>query len=196
MEYVNNSYKNRDDNNRPQVNKVIRGDITESKKSIGRKIREAFTSEDRKSIGEYIIFDVIIPAVKNTISDLTIGAVDMWLFGDSKHSRASKNGVRTAYNTIYARDPRTVSNAQAHKDIYDYNEIILDNRGDAELVLDQMIDILEEYKSVSVAELYDLVGLPSDYTDQNYGWKSLATACVERRNNGYLIKLPKICSLK
>lgn len=39
--------------------------------------------------------------------------------------------------------------------------------------------------------MYDLCGMTCNYTDNKYGWKSLARADISRVRDGYMIKLPK-----
>ena len=54
-----------------------------------------------------------------------------------------------------------------------------------------MDDILEKYGMVSVADLYDLVGVTGNYTDNKYGWTNLSNAEIVRVRDGYQIKLPR-----
>ena len=58
-------------------------------------------------------------------------------------------------------------------------------------MLNQMIDALATYNCVSVADLYDLVGMTSNYTDNKYGWYDLRTAYIQGVSGGYVIRLPK-----
>ena len=80
---------------------------------------------------------------------------------------------------------------------YSFDDIVLESRGEAEEVLSRMDELLEMYEIVSVADLYDLVGITHDYTDNNYGWTNIRTAEVVRvRNGGYMLKLPKVLPIK
>lgn len=72
-----------------------------------------------------------------------------------------------------------------------YNNIVLPTQGDADSVLQAMDKILGQYRNVSIADLYDLVGWQSQYTDSNYGWTDLHGASVIHVNDGWLLKLPK-----
>ena len=74
---------------------------------------------------------------------------------------------------------------------YNYDDIILDTRREAEEVLDRMQDLIDSYGMVSVADLYDLVGINGSYTDNKYGWTHLRSTDVQRVRDGYLLKLPK-----
>ena len=72
---------------------------------------------------------------------------------------------------------------------------MLDNRGEAEEVLSRMDELIAAYGLVSVADLYDLVGITGDYTDNKYGWTDIRNASVVRVKNGYMIKMPKALPL-
>ena len=75
------------------------------------------------------------------------------------------------------------------------NDIIIENRGEAEDVLSRMDELIDQYGLVSVADLYDLVGINGNYTDNKYGWFNIRTASVVRVRDGYMIKLPKAVPL-
>ena len=60
-----------------------------------------------------------------------------------------------------------------------------------------MNDVIETYGMVSVMDLYDLVGISGQYTDNNYGWKNLRNAePIRTRDGEYMLKLPKAIPLK
>lgn len=86
-------------------------------------------------------------------------------------------------------EPRTVSRQARAR--HDFDEIILENRVEAEEVLDRLFERIEEYGTATVADLYDLVGMTGDYTDNKYGWTGLATASVSRTKGGYVLDLPR-----
>ena len=57
-------------------------------------------------------------------------------------------------------------------------------------------EIIDTYKIASVADLYDLVGLTGNYTDNRYGWTNIASADVIRTRDGYQLKLPRALPIK
>lgn len=68
----------------------------------------------------------------------------------------------------------------------------LKTRGEAEEVLSQMEAMLDRYKLVRVADLYDMAGITHDYTDNDYGWTNLRSADIVRTRDGwYMIRLPR-----
>jgi hypothetical protein len=55
-----------------------------------------------------------------------------------------------------------------------------------------MTDIIDVYKVASVTDLHDLVGLPSTYVDNKWGWENLSYANVRQIREGYLLDLPPV----
>ena len=72
-------------------------------------------------------------------------------------------------------------------------ELIYETRADAEKVLNGMSEIINEYGFVTVADLYDISGLPGAYyTDSIIGWKgSIKESTIKKVRDGYVIDLPK-----
>ena len=58
-----------------------------------------------------------------------------------------------------------------------------------------MDDLIESYGAVSVADLYDLVGILGSPNDNKWGWANIRTAEPIRVRDGYLLKLPKVCPI-
>ena len=171
-----------------KVEKVTTGGVRTKKKS---KIVDSFISEDVADVKNYLIGDILIPTLKKTLSDMVSNGIDMMLFGEVR-GREKKRGRagHVNYRDYYER--RDDDRRERRSSRYDYDDIILDNRGEAELVLDRMDEIIDRYGAVSITDLYDLVGYDGGkYTDSKYGWTSLRSADVQRtRDGGYSLKLP------
>lgn len=73
---------------------------------------------------------------------------------------------------------------------HDFDEIVLETRGDAEIVIEKLRDTLAQYDVVTVADLYDLVGITGSFTDNKWGWYNLRDARVSPVRGGYLLDLP------
>lgn len=70
-------------------------------------------------------------------------------------------------------------------------DIILDNEDEAMQVLTSLHNLQREYGQASVADLYDLVGIISNFTDNQWGWKDLSTMTYGRVClTGYRLNLP------
>lgn len=197
-EYKPNSHKFKEDQKgsvpEKKVEKVIAGTVKSKKKSEIQKFTDIFISEDVNNVKSYILLEVLVPAIKKAISDIVTNGIDMILYGESKtkSNTASKISYRSYYDGGNGR--RDYSAART-KTGYDYDDIILDNRGEAEDVLSRMDELISTYGLVSVADLYDLVGITGNYTDNKYGWTDIRSASVIRVRDGYMLKLPKALPL-
>ena len=73
------------------------------------------------------------------------------------------------------------------------NDIIFDNREEAENVLSKMKEVVSMYGIVSVADLCDIVGIDGHYMDFKRGWTDINGAQIVEVRNGYSIKFPNDC---
>ena len=198
--YKPNSHKSKEENKalpdeREKLEKVIKG-TAKTKKNEIRKLRDVFISEDVKSVKSYILMDVLVPAIKDAIEDIVTNGIRMVLRGETS-ARKSSSASKISYNRIY---DSKINNDRFARDSspslrYSYDDIILESRGEAEDVITRMEEIIEEYGFVRVADLYDLVGITGDYTDNKYGWTSIRSAEPVRVRNGYMLRLPRAVPL-
>jgi len=193
-EYKGNSHRSKEEASTEvvpvkKVERVANGKTR--KKGEVRKLADAFIAEDVKSVKDYIIQDVLIPAAKKAIVEMVDSGINMLIYGESKPRNKDRNNSRVSYTKYYERERDYDRGTRTRVRGYDYDDIILDTRREAEEVLDRMQDLIDTYGMVSVADLYDLVGINGSYTDNKYGWTRLRDADVQRVRDGYLLKLPK-----
>ena len=191
-----NRYKSGQSNapaERKKVEKVVKGTVKTRKKSEISKLKDTFISEDVSNVKSYIVMDVLIPAAKKAISDIVRDGIDMILYGDTHKGRSSSGASYVSYRSYSdrdRRDERRYSDSRV-RSAYSYDDIILETRGEAEDVLTRMDELIETYGIVSVADMYDLVGISGNYTDNKYGWTNIRNAEPVRVHDGYMLKLPK-----
>ena len=183
-----------------EITKVVQGTAKVKKKGKSSKFAEMFIAEDVSNVKSYIVTDVLIPAAKKLFVDAIKDAVDMLVFGRTDRGKRS-SGFRADYVSYNRYSDRRydgrLSNDAIIRTGYSYDDVILETRGEAEEVLDAMNDVIETYGMVSVMDLYDLVGISGQYTDNNYGWKNLRNAePIRTRDGEYMLKLPKAIPLK
>lgn len=181
-----------------KIDKVTTGKVVVRKKSETAKFAEKIISkEDVRGMKEYLVDDIIIPTIKDTIWDAFTNVLDMVLFGGSGKARTRRKGTsdKISYRDYYddRRNDRHRygSVSRSRNDLYGIDDIILSSRGEAEEVLSRMEEIIDVYKIVSVADLYDLIGETCDYTGNRYGWTSIRSAEPVRVRDGYKLNLPK-----
>ena len=178
------------------VESVINGDeFVSRKRSLGKKLSDILFNGDMGDVKQYVINDVLIPAVKETIFDMVNKGLDMFLFGGSGRSSSKSNQTYISYNNYSNTTSRHTSEARTRTrrsdERLDEEELVFRERGPAELVLEKMLVIFEEYHIVTKADLNDILNRTGNFTDNNWGLTDMTGACVERVRGGYLLKLPK-----
>lgn len=196
-----NKYKEeqrRETEEKKKVEKVVTGVVKTKKKNELRKFADVFVSEDAGNVGSYILMEVLVPAIKKAISDIVTDGIDMILYGSTRKHGRSSNVSNVSYRSFYDKrdDRHRPEDNPRTRTGYNYDDIILESRGEAEEVIDQMGALIETYGMVSVADLYDLIGKSCNYTDNKYGWTNISNAEAIRVRDGYLLKLPKVSPLK
>lgn len=194
-EYKSNSHKLRDGTPEPEEKKlapVISGTAVTQKKSGFSKFADSIIAEDLASVGNYILADVLVPAFKKTIADIVTNGIDILLYGKTGVSKSGTNASKISYGSYYQRSYNEPIRANQSASVFDYDNIIFDNRGDAEAVLSSMDELLDQFGIVSVADFYELSNVPCpNYTANKYGWINIRNAQVLRARDGYIIKLPR-----
>lgn len=178
-----------------KVEKVVSGSVKVKKKNGVTKFADNFISEDIHNVKSYVITDVLIPSVKRAISEMVTNGIDMILYGSTGGRSKRSSADRVSYRNYYDRRDddryRDRDRDRVRTSAYSFDDIVLDSRGEAEEVLARMDELIDQYGIVSVADLYDLVGITGNYTDNKYGWTNIRNAEPIRVRDGYMLRLPK-----
>ncbi len=172
-----------------RVEKVIQGNVRTRKRSMSKRMRDVFISEDAETIRSYILMDVVIPEIKEIIME----TVNVILFGGSRPAAKKKGQTYVSYSS-YSSPSYKNQQKQIEKrnTVNDLNDVIFESRGEAEEVLSSLVDIVNDYEIATVADFYDLVGITGSFTDNKYGWSNFQGVTVSRaRGGGYVINLPR-----
>ena len=171
--------------------KIVKGKIKTRKKTFGSKVAKAIFAEDLPDVKEHVIWDVMIPGIRDGIRNSLINIVESIFGGGIGGSRSS--GTRVSYRNgggrDYSRDydrPRS----RRSEGMYTFEDVIFDNRGEAEAVRDELNYNIERYHYASVLDYYDMCGLRTRPSDANFGWTNIDHATIERVSGGYLLRLP------
>lgn len=175
---------------------------------------------DGTKMTDYILLDILAPTIKNVIVDTITSGINMALYGTpmgsgmnrtnsyfqpNHRSSAPWDPVQGGYNNSVPRpDNRYNMNNQyngIHQNQQQYTPVntrqyYLQTRQDAELVLNEMRNILMNQGIVTYATYLQLMNMPADaYTHNNLGWADLGMAKVVTNRNGHYIDLPNPISL-
>ena len=137
-----------------------------------------------------MIFDVLVPAMKDTLYDIVANTVSMFLFGGTTAGR--RTGSTRRYND-YSAAYSVNRSRRAKSDPYDRDRLSSGVRGSlycddlefesyqkARKVYDYMLDRLNEYPSVTVADFYHAAGVTVDWTWDKYVWYDLLGMQIQR----------------
>lgn len=193
-----NSHKYRAEKEKEKYKPVVKKEsVVSTKKSMFQKFADDFVNRDMKSVKAWLIQDVLIPGAKETALNL----VGMILFNEpirgfgptsydrdyNRNNYRSYYGGNSNYSRIYNRDYCRNQNDYGSDDKIDYRNIVLRRRDEAERVVDTMIQIIQDTGEVSVANLLDLVDLPTRFTDNSWGWTDPRSIGIRRVAGGFLI---------
>lgn len=208
-EFPGNSKAPRPQDPEPQeeriVESVVTNEVKTRKKSLLKRFVNVFIGGDSKTVGNYVLMDVLLPQAREMIADAASSAVERMIYGESRpgHRRGGPSrlsGGPTAYNRYAVRgnnplgragadDRRPVAEARSQ----DVDDLLFATRVEAETTLERMYDMLKEYETVSVADLNSLIGRSSTYTDRKWGWTDLHGCRIipDRRRNTYTLELTR-----
>lgn len=183
--------------------KVINGVVRKKRPSLVDRFKATIIKESPENVRKYIIQDVIIPRLIDGVYDILTGAYDMTFRGDvgRRPGRSTTNSLGSKINYVgfYPNNDRggRPANTKRTDVARSFDNIYFESKGEAELVLDNMVEILNsQYKQVTVADLYDLVGVDGEFTDNDFGWRDLSGAKVRHSSDGYYIDLPRCIPVK
>lgn len=190
---------------------------------VSRLVTGVIGPEGLPGIGSYVNDEIVKPAIKNIIVDAVTSGINMVMYGDRGGNGSGYNrnysgrnryngGGGYGYGSGYRPSTRYGSNYRERdrdrdrdRDHYDDRpapaakrggviEYKITDRYDASHVLASLTESADNFDSVSVADYYDLIGVESVFTDNNYGWTidSIHHASIIPVRGGYVIKFPPV----
>lgn len=189
--------KDRDDDSREKkVRQVTKANV--KKQGLLRKFTRYIFEDTIESAKEKAFSDVIKPGLQQLIFDTGSELLSLVIFGTaeeafrgSRRSSGGRRSERTSYDKYY-KDKERKSSRNSYQDMpYDPDDIILDTNAEARDVLTELDYTIQKYGQASVADLYDIVGVTSEWTDNRYGWTSIRGAKIKPIREGFLLVLPR-----
>lgn len=177
-----------------------------------------FGDDGLRGVTDHLVRDIFIQSIQTTISDVATNTINTLsdvattsikraIFGESYDDRR-RNSNDYWYGSRRYVDNRMSSSRgrgyvdysrQSEKALHHKSEnlsnvvrvIEFDSANDANEVLSYMIDSVEQYGLVSVADFYELSDVASKFTDHQFGWTNLdGVRVVPIRGGGFYISFP------
>lgn len=192
--------KNTKDKSRKKLSPVIADtSIKKRKPTVKDKLADVFLSDDRGNVADYLVFDVLIPAIKDTICNLGHAALDRSFYGEDRPrygDRTSGGHTSTySYSSCFSKQSTTARENRERgtrtRGVFDFDQFVFRSRAEAQDVLENLIMRIVDTDYATVADFYDLVDVQSDFTMESWGWYDLEKAFVMNTRGGYIVRLPK-----
>lgn len=181
---------------REKVEKIIEGKVVQRKRPWYKRAAESMVADDAQTVGDFVLVDVVIPAVKNLFYDIITQGSSRVLFGTTTARRSNpssviRGGLRTQYRDSGPSVDRGRSLSQVSRARHDFDDIVLDSRVEAVEVLDALGVLVDKYGRASVSDLYDLLGVSGSFTDRQWGWTDIRDSDVRQTRGGFILDLPR-----
>lgn len=179
-------------------NKIAPKSTKIAQKTFRQELKDAFISPEVHDVKRYIVFDVVIPAVKQTFRNLIVNTLDMSLFGSVRaNQKPGQQGNTTyvqydrAYNSQndYTKPKKA---AGSYIRVNELNRIVFEDKNDAIEVLNYLFSNIEEYNVASVADFISAAKQDVVSIHHKWGWYDLKGSSVEELpdGRGYWISMP------
>ena len=190
--------------------RVFKEAPTKRELTFKEKLKKSFVKEDLKDIGEYLLFDLIIPGIKRNMWEMVVGTASRALgisipafssfrpFDQTSSGYSPYNDSRyRSYDLEAARNRNSnrILPTRQRYDIYQTNTITFQYKDDAQIMLNRLLEVARTHPYVSVHTFYSLAQVMdgNEYTNGAYGWPSqliLNEADIDNEGYGYYISLP------
>ena len=164
-----------------------------------RRFFDFLFAESPKVLAKKIGRDIVVPRLKASFEEAANGFLGGMLWGDGAN-RPMNHMVRGTVlrgggvNYAHISDPANALTQARQATVQssgNYQDIVVPTQQFAEVLLANMYDLLNQYRVVAVADLYELAAITPAPSDNAYGWTSLDTARISKVRDGYLLELPR-----
>lgn len=164
-----------------------------------RRFFDFLFAESPKALAGKVARDVLWPRAKAGFEEAANSFLAGMLWGDGVN-RPIPNIVKGTvlrgggmnYNTISTQNSLSQARlANVSRSVGNYQDLVLPTQQMAEAVLGNMYELLNEYRVVAVADLYEAAGVTPAPSDNAYGWMSMDGSRISKVRDGYLLELPR-----
>ena len=85
-----------------EIKSVVAGKVIRRKKPLSKRFVETFIGGDARSVTRYVLMEVLVPALKDVVTDVVSQATERMIFGESRSS-GRRSGSRPASATGFVQ---------------------------------------------------------------------------------------------
>lgn len=186
---------------KPRVERIVESEVVQRTPSVWSRVANTFLGSDMRTVGSGVLFDVVIPSLKELLFETGKEGLARSLYGGAERPNQHRPGAKVNYSGL-AKTTKIVGSGLAARSErpeptremrvrHDFSELYLPTKGEAEKTLDALFDLVDQYEVANVADLYDLLGIQRTYVDERWGWLDLRGSSTEWTRHGYRLNLPK-----
>lgn len=182
---------------RESLDKVVTGVVVTRKTPWWKRAAKSMVAEDAPSVGDHVLNNVVLPAIRVAIAESVMQATNHILFGGRMprntgfglQQQARNPGYHTRFDRAQPQQ-QGVSFTQRQQSTMQFEDVVFPSRIEAISVVETMMQRVAEFGTVTVADFYDYCGTTGSYAARNWGWVDLSTADVKQTRGGWLLLLP------
>jgi hypothetical protein len=180
---------------------IPKGSAKAIPRPAGRRFMDYVFAESPKTILVGVITHTFVPRIKAAGEEAFNGFLHgmLWGGGSAPSGMITRGTVIRGNGVVVngAMDYNALSNPQVQAAVASgsttgpYQDLTLASRELAERLLASLIDDLNQYRVVTVADLREAASLTPGDMDGNFGWYGLDGARIVQEREGYKLMLPK-----
>lgn len=176
------------------------GSATPVARPAGRRFLDYVFAESPRVILVGVITQTFVPQMKAAGEQALNGFIHGMFWGGGKSPNGfiqagtilRGNGVVVNdYNAMSNPSPTVIAASASGVMTGPYQDLTVNTRELAEHLLSSLIADVNQYRVVSVADLYEAAALTPGEGHSNYGWYGLDGARIVQDSKGYKLMLPK-----
>ena len=152
-------------------------------------VKKSGLANDLRNISSYLFSDVLLPILKDGITQVFTNGLEMMLYGDEAPRRSRVQSYGRAPRRDYARQAPSRRTYRSTREHLEPEAIYYASISDAKLVLGEMQSIVAEHGVCTVGDMYTLSGVKASPIQHSYGWDDLSGARTVYDINGYYIDI-------
>lgn len=186
-------------NEKKHVEQVVSEPAKLKEKGIGGMFADIFLSENIGKVKEYLVSDVVVPAIKETIVSIVQNGIEMLFYGSSgtynRNTRKNDGGTYVSYNGYYNKGLKSdrTDTSNRNRSRHSTRDVIFATRGDAERTKAELVEAFRKYKSATFADFCYAAKVDYTYMEEKWGWYELddQDLRVIPVRGGFVIDMPK-----
>lgn len=195
-------YSKTESSNKQEDKKVISGNASlgdvpqEKAKGPLGKLKELFIADDLTHVKDYVVQNVVVPMLINTVSSSLKSTIDLVLkhpTTSTTNSTSSGTIKKINYSGRFDEYDLPMNTPKVTQEFGNVKDL---SQEDAVTLKNNMRVIINQKGVVRVSELYDMAGIHTDnYQANKFGWTSVERAEIVQYREGdkirYELKMPR-----